>query len=142
MDKNIQLFKAAYYANLEDLKKLIKAKGDLIIHIPTPGGSYNLYWQNGKVVVSLLEILNWSNYAYFDCFERDILSYKLLNKENECTYSVSFNPSIFYRKVINCIEWICHEFKIFDNYILKNYSKYRALRHLLMWMITGWMRMK
>jgi len=129
MDKDILLFKAAYYANLDDFKKMIGKKDDLIIRIPTPSGSYDSYWENKEVKVNLLDILNWSNYAYYEWFERELLTQSSIDKNGIISHEISFNASLFYRKIIDCIEWICNEFKIVDNYRLKDYSQYRALRH-------------
>lgn len=130
MDTNIQLFKAAYYAELDVLKELIRNKEDLIIHIPTPGGSYDHMWVNKQVKISVLDILNWSNYGYYQWYDKELYTQRSIYSKGVID-EISFNPAFFYQKIIDCIEWVCDKFKILDNYQLKDISKYRALRHFL-----------
>ncbi len=130
MDTNIQLFKAAYYADLDALKEIIRNKEDLMIRIPTPGGSYDSYFLNQQVNISVLDILNWSNYGYYQWYDKEIYIQRSIDNEG-VNHEISFNAALFYQKIIDCIEWICHTFKISDNYQLKDISKYRALRHFL-----------
>ncbi len=130
MDTNIRLFKAAYYADLDALKGIITNKEDLMIRIPTSCGSHNSNWENQEVKISVLDILNWSNYGYYQWYDKEIFTQRSIDNK-KVIHEISFNATLFYQKIIDCIEWICHTFKISDNYQLKDISKYRALRHFL-----------
>ena len=81
MDTNVRLFKAAYYADLDALKGLLRNKEDLIMRVPTPGGSYDSYWVNQQVKISVLDILNWSNYGYYQWYDKEIYTQRSIDNK-------------------------------------------------------------
>lgn len=97
MNKNFNIFKAAYFADLKTLKNLILSKSDLIIVIPVPEGDYKLYWEKDYFELSVIEILNWQNFNFYEYYDSYLTGYKSINAKNE-VYEVNFNPSIHYKK--------------------------------------------
>lgn len=143
MNKDIQLFKATFYADLNAIKDLVKCKDDLDIKVAIKEGDYKYYWDNDFISISILDILNWSAFAFYEYIERDSICHKNFNAKNILTINDCINSSAHYYKVMDCIDWICTTFSI-KNYQLKDYSRFRALRHLLgqdeNWMDEGEMK--
>lgn len=131
MNNDSTLFKAAFYADLDTIKSLVQSKDDLIIKILVKDGDYKLYWDNDYFQISILDILNWAYYGFYEYIEQDNICSKLFNAKNELVKNDCINPQEYYYKVINCIEWICNKFSI-CNYQIKDYSQYRLLRHFLL----------
>ena len=131
MNKDFEIFKAVYFSELETLKKLLLNPKDLVIKIPFPENEndYKLYWEAEHIEINILDILNWTNYAFYEYFEVEKTGYKCVSADST-VYEVTFNPSIHYKNTIECLEWVCSTFAI-DNYYLTDYSKFRLLRHFI-----------
>jgi hypothetical protein len=125
MDKNMQLFRAAYYADIKQLKIILESVEDLHISLKVPSGDYCSLWKDDKIDVSVLDILNWHSYAFWDDYE--IKSYKVNGRPID--YAIGFNPSAFYYRVLEAVEWLCRTFQIKGNYALKDYSHYQLLQN-------------
>jgi hypothetical protein len=130
MDRDILLFKAAYYADLNAIKSFVNTKDDLQIKIPVKEGDYILYWGSSHVFISILDILNWAAYGFYEYIDRDVVCHKMFDANNVQIINNCINPARYYEKVMNCIEWICNKFSII-NYTLKDYSRFRLLRHFI-----------
>lgn len=129
-NNNVIKFEAAFYADLNKLKRLVRSKEDLKLAIPVPKGYYWM-WKNQNVYINILDILNWLAFGLYEyCSEKEIChnSYDAKGVQilNDC-----INPSVVYNDAINCINWICDKFSI-KNYDLKDYSSFRPLRHCLL----------
>lgn len=129
-DRNIELFMAAFYADLNSLQTLIIKKTDMQLRISLPDGSYKWYWDNPYVEVNVLDILNWGVYGLYQYYDEDLLCHNMYNAENIQILNECINPSMYYYKAIECIDWLCDKFDII-NYQLKDYSRYRTLRHFM-----------
>lgn len=127
-DRNIELFMAAFYADLDVLQKIIVNKTDTKIKIPLLDGDYKWYWNNPYVEVNVLDILNWAAYGFYEYYDEDCLCHNIYNAMNTQISNECINPSEYYYKVIECIDWLCNKFEII-NYQVNDYSRYRALRH-------------
>jgi hypothetical protein len=125
MDKNIQLFSAAYYADIKQLKIILQSVDDLHISLKVPAGDYCSLWKDNKIDLSVLDILNWHSYAFWNDYETT--SYKVGSRPID--YATGFNPSGFYCRVLEAIEWLCHAFQIKSNYALKDYSHYQFFQN-------------
>lgn len=126
MDRNAELFKAAYYADLNTIKKLVKTKKDLQVDIPFNDGGYAMYWNSSCVSISLIEILNWAAYGFYEHVEDTTICHRMFDANDVQVLNDCINPSEYYQRVIDSIEWICNKFSI-ANYQLKNYSYYSPL---------------
>lgn len=129
--KNIHAdkFEAAFYADLDLIKQLIKSKKDLNVLVPVPKG-YESLWSKPNICVSMLDILNWLAFSFYTYYDEPEICHETYLAESERTHRECINPSIIYKKTIDCIDWICNEFSII-NYDLKDYSELRRLRHAL-----------
>lgn len=126
MDK----FKATYYADLSTLKELIHSEKDLLITIPTPGNDYDLYWGQNYIKISIIDILNWAVYGFYEYFETDNICTERYNAKKELISKKCINPQKYYYRIIECLDWICSKFEI-KNFEIKDFSSYRYLRHFI-----------
>ncbi|NLA25066.1 MAG: hypothetical protein GX879_08885 [Bacteroidales bacterium] len=130
MNKDTELFKASFYADLPVIKRLVKTESDLQIKIPIKEGDYALYWNGNFVLISILEVLNWSAFGFYEYIEENILCHRMFDTNNVQILNDCINPSEYYKNILNCIEWICNKFSI-HNYHLKDYSYYSPLSRFL-----------
>lgn len=130
MDRDIELFKAVYYADLPAIKRLVKTKDELQIKIPVKEGDYYLYWENEFVSINILDILNWAAFGFYEYVDEISLCHKIFDANDIQILNDCINPSKYYQKVINSIEWICNKFSIV-NYQLNNYSYYSPFSRFL-----------
>ncbi len=130
-NRNTEIFIAAFYADLNELKKLVINKNDTQIKVEIPEGDYSLYWEKEYFEVNILDILNWAYFGFYEYVGIDNICHKNINAENIQILNDCINPSEYYNKVIECLEWICNKFSI-QNYSLIDYSKFRTLRHFLL----------
>jgi len=130
MDRDVELFKAAYYADLPAIKRLVKTKDELQIKIPVIEGDYYVFWENKFVSISILDILNWAAFGFYEYVDESSLCHRMSDANNVQILNDCINPSKYYQKVINSIEWICNKFSIV-NYQLKNYTYYSPLGRFL-----------
>lgn len=130
MDKDAELFKASFYADLPVIKRLVKTKDDLRIKIPIKDGDYALFWNDNYVFISILEVLNWSAFGFYEYTEKNSLCHRMFDANNVQVLNDCINPSEYYKNTLNCIEWICNKFSI-HNYHLKDYSYYSPLSRFL-----------
>ncbi|MCK9254182.1 MAG: hypothetical protein GX793_08105 [Bacteroidales bacterium] len=126
MDK----FKATFYADLSSLKELIQSEKDLLISIPTPRKDYDLFWDQNYINISILDILNWAAFGFYEYFETDNICTEIHNAKKELISKKCINPQKYYYQVIECLDWICSKFEI-NNFEIKDFSSYRYLRHFL-----------
>ncbi len=129
-DRNIELFMAAFYADLDVLQKIIVNKTDTKIKIPLPEGGYKLFWNQLFVEVDVLDILNWAIWGFYEYFDEDNLCVIHSYAKDNQVIKTCINPSEYYSKVLDCIVWLCDNFRI-NNYAIKDYSRFRFLRHAL-----------
>jgi hypothetical protein len=122
-------FEAVFYADLNLVKQHVKSKEDLQIAVPIPK-SYEWMWKNQSVYVSILDVLNWLAYGFYEYYNENEVCRQEFDEKGNQTINECVNPSAIYKNVINCINWICDKFSIV-NYDLKDYSQYRLLRHVL-----------
>jgi hypothetical protein len=129
-DQNIELFKAAFYADLNVLQKLIVGEADMQVKVPILNKELEECWVNEYVEINVLEILNWAAFGFYEYFdENDLCVINSFPNDNQ-TIKTCINPSEYYNNVMNCIVWFCEKFAV-NNYLIKDYSKYRFLRHFL-----------
>jgi hypothetical protein len=128
-DINADKFEAALYTDLNLVKQLVKSKEDLRIAVPIPK-DYEWMWNSERVYVSVLDMLNWLAYGLYEYHNESEICHKSYNAKGKQVLNDCINPSIIYKKAIDCINWICDKFSIV-NYDLKDYSQYRLLRHVL-----------
>ena len=126
----VDLFKAAFYADLDTIKQTVKEEEDLVLHIPVPEGSYKLFWKEDVMRCSILDMLNWIGWGIYPFYEQDNL-FKTNSNPGD------LYPRTYYHNTVACIDWICKRFSI-CNYKLKDYSYFRPLRHFL-FEGEGWM---
>lgn len=129
MQRDNQIFRAVYFAEIESLKTLVKTVDDFNISIAFPKDThqeYKIYWETECIRINILHLLNWMNYTFYEYFDSEETSYQLFYHE-KLKYTVSFNPALHYKNTIACLEWICNTFGI-NNYYIKDYSRYRLLR--------------
>jgi len=127
-DVNADKFEAAFYADLNLIKQLVKSKEDLRIAISVPK-DYEWMWNSQKVYTSVLDMLNWLAFGFYEYHNENEVCRNMFNAEGKQILKDCINPSIVYKNVIECINWICEKFSII-NYDLKDYSQYRLLRHV------------
>jgi len=127
-DMNADKFEAAFYADLNLIKRLVKSKEDLKIAVPVPK-DYEWIWSSQKVYISVLDILNWLAFGFYEYHNENEICRKMYNEKGKQILKDCINPSIIYKNAIDCINWICDNFSIV-NYNLKDYSQYRLFRHV------------
>ncbi len=127
---NIELFKATFYADLTEIKKLVKSKNDLQIKIPIKEGDYHVYWEEDFVSISLLDILNWASFTFYEYSHLNKTCHKMINANNVEILNDCINPKKHFKNILNCIVWICNEFSI-TNYHLKDYTSYSVFGRFL-----------
>lgn len=130
MNKGIELFKASFYADLLAIQAFVKKEEDLIIKIPVREGAYISLWSSKYVSISVLEILNWAAFGFYDYVEKESICHKRYDADDVQIVNDCINPSEHYKNIVNCIEWICNKFSI-QNYHLKDYSTYVPLSRVL-----------
>lgn len=129
-DRNIELFMAAFYADLDVLQKLIGNEGDIQVRIPILSKELEDCWGNEYVEINVLEILNWAAYGFYEYFDEDNLCVINSYAKDNQVIKTCIDPSEYYSKVMACIVWLCDNFRI-NNYTIKDYSRYRLLRHVI-----------
>lgn len=127
-DQNIELFMAAFYADLNVLQKLIGNEFDMQVRIPILSKELEDYWGNEYVEINVLDILNWAANGFYEYFDEDNLC--VIHSYDDQDVRTCINPSEYYSKVLACIVWLCDNFKI-NNFTIKDYSRYRLLRHVI-----------
>lgn len=130
MDKDIELFKASFYADLPAIQQLVKTEDDLQIKIPVREGSNTIIWNGNYVFISILEILNWAAFGFYVYIEKESICHKMYDADGVQIVNDCINPSDYYINIVNCIEWICNKFSI-QNFHLKDYSAYSPLSWFL-----------
>jgi hypothetical protein len=129
-DRNIKLFRAAFYADLDVLQKIIVNKTDLRVEIPIPKGDYKMFWHKSYVEIDVLDILNWAAFGFYEYIDEERICRRMYDAKNIQILNDCINPSEYYNKVIKCIVWVCDKFSI-NNFQIKDYSRFRLLRHAL-----------
>lgn len=129
-NRNIELFRAVFYADLNMLKKIIVNKADLRLEIPIPKGDYKMFWHKSYVEIDVLDILNWAAFGFYEYVNEKNISHRMFDSQNNLIINDCINPSEYYDRVMSCIAWLCDNFKI-NNYRIKDYSRFRLLRHAL-----------
>lgn len=113
LEKNIEIFKAAYFGNLASLQELIVSQFDLEILVLSKLESYGF-------TIKVVDILNWWAWGIyeFNCWPN------LIDKQTPV------NLTTHYKNIITCLDWLCQKFQL-SNIKLKDYSHFRGLRHCL-----------
>lgn len=128
MDYNSLLFKAAFFAEFDIVRKLLKTKDDLYIKIAQPEG-YGYPFSNSIVNVNVLDVLNWGYYGLYKyCNKKMVCVEVKYHDQTQKSYCVNIKRHI--TSLINCINYICERFLI-SNFYLKDYSYYRPLMYTL-----------
>jgi len=129
-DRNIELFMAAFYADLDVLQKIIVSRDDMQLRIPLPKGDYKMFWHKSVVEVDVIDILNWAAFGFYEYVNEKSISHRMFDPQNNLIINDCINPSEYYEKVMNCIVWLCDNFGL-NNYATKDYVRFRPLRHAL-----------
>jgi hypothetical protein len=125
-NKDIKLFFAAYYADLNKLQELIACKSDTQIKVPI-SKEYCL-WETRYVDINVLDILNCAAFGFYEYYTDEEICHKIYDIDYNLVQQDCINPSEYYKKVMSCIIWLCDKFQI-SNYLLKDYSPYRSLAY-------------
>ena len=129
-DQSLELFKAAFYADLNVLQKLIVSEADMQIKLPLPDGDYKLFWNKSYLEIDVLDILNWAAFGFYEYIDEERICHRMYDAQGDQVLNDCINPSEYYDEVMYCIVWLCDKFGI-NNFQIKDYSKYRLLRHFL-----------